>query len=102
MKKQKEKQSDGRTHHPLRHVKSLGALITVPLLHSAGLGNICPEAKGKAGLEMPGLSERCHLHKTVLPVYRTKIIRYNLCIHYTCIIFVIKRGFLITIPINYL
>lgn len=56
-KKQKEKQRDQRTHHPLRHVKSWGALIAVPVLHSAGLGNIRPEAKGKADLEMPGFFE---------------------------------------------
>lgn len=57
IKTQKEKQSQQRTHHPLRHVKSRGALITVPLLHGAGLGKICPEAKGRAGWETPGLSE---------------------------------------------
>ena len=57
IKKQREKQSDQRTHHPLRHVKSWGPLITVPILHSAGLGNLCPEANGKAGLETPEFSE---------------------------------------------
>lgn len=38
----------GRTHHPLRHVKGGRALITVPLLHSAGLGKKRPEGLREA------------------------------------------------------
>lgn len=70
---------DRRTHHPLRHVKSRGALITVPLLlHSAGLGKVSPEAvwKGQGYLRAqrilrPSDSEGWGLREAVISFHRS-------------------------------